>query len=145
MKRSVFFAVAVATFALLAVAAVAKDKGHTHAENAKASPYDLRQVMQHLSSSQQQIQTGLLMNNRLMVAKGAHAIAHHPMPKGGIKPYIKKNHAALKSTIRAMDEQVHNSAVSLFKQSSTASMLELQALNDRMVKGCISCHNAFRD
>ncbi len=101
--------------------------------------------MQHLSSSQQQIQTGILMNNRLMIKKGAIAIAHHPMPKGGIKPYIKKNHAALKGTIKTMDGLVHDSAVAIAKQSQTASMLELQVLNDKMVTGCVSCHNVFRD
>jgi len=75
-------------------------KGKTHAEKGKQSSFTLREVMQHLSASQQQIQTGLLMNNRLMIKVGAAAIQDHPMPKGGIKPYIKKNHAALKSTIK---------------------------------------------
>ena len=122
------------------------DQAHgTHAERGRPSDHTLKEVMQHLAASEQQIQMGLLMNNRLMVLEGAKAIAHHPSPKGGIKPYIKKNHAALKPTIQAMDKQVHSTAVSIAKQAGTASMLELQELHQTMVKGCISCHNVFRD
>ena len=116
-----------------------------HAHTAKDSPYTLLQVMQHLAASQQQIQTGLLMNNRLMIQKGAEAIAHHPKPKGGIRPYIKKNHKALQGTIKQMDQQVHQSAVEIAQTALTAPMLQLQALNNQMVTGCISCHNVFRD
>ena len=111
----------------------------------KPSNYTLLQVMQHLAASQQQIQAGLLMNNRLMIEKGAAAIASHPMPKGGIRPYIKKNHAALKSTIKTMDRQVHQTAVTLADKAQSATMIELQALNNTMVTGCISCHDVFRD
>jgi len=143
--KTLFTLFATITLGFGATWAVAGAPHDTHAQKGATSDYTLLQVMQHLSASQQQIQTGLLMNNRLMIAKGAGAIADHPMPKGGIKPYIKKNHAALKGTIHAMDAQVHKSAVALSKKASTATMLELQALNDKMVTGCISCHNVFRD
>ena len=117
----------------------------THATVATQSEFTLLEVMQHLASAQQQIQNGLLMNNRLMIAKGASAIADHPMPKGGIAPYIKKNHVALKQTIKAMDEQVHETAVTIATRADDASMLELQKLTHTMISGCISCHNVFRD
>ncbi len=125
--------------------ATANPPERQHVHEGQPSNYTLIQVMQHLSASQQQIQHGLLLNNRLMIAQGAKAIAHHPSPKGGIAPYIKRNHAALEATIQVMDEQVHKSAVMLFKKSATAPMLELQALNHQMVIGCMTCHNAFRD
>jgi len=128
-----------------AAAKQGEKKDEAHAHSGEPSNFTLLEVMQHLAASEQQIQTGLLMNNRLMVKKGAMAIAHHPMPKGGIKPYIKKNHDELKGTIKTMDSLVHDSAVELVKQADTASMLELNELNAKMVKGCISCHNVFRD
>lgn len=118
---------------------------HEHAHQAKPSDHTLRQVMQHLGAATQQIQLGLLMNNRLMIQEGAKAIAHHPAPKGGIAPYIKKNHEKLKPIIKEMDARVHDTALQMAEQSATGSMIELEALSDKMVLGCISCHNVFRD
>ena len=118
----------------------------THADNGAAvSDFTLKQVMQPLGASQNQLHLGLLSNNRLMIGKGAHAIAHHPMPKGGLKPYIKKNQKALMPTIKAMDTIVHDTAIELAKKADTAPLADLQKLNDRMVQGCISCHHMFRD
>lgn len=119
--------------------------GKTHADAGKQSEYTLKEVMQHLAAAQAEIQIGLLTNNRLMIQRGAHRIGNHPMPKGGIKPYIKKNIAALKPTIKKMDGLVHDSAVEIAKTAATAKMVDLQVLNNRMVTGCISCHNVFRD
>jgi hypothetical protein len=123
--------------------AYAEEPAHAHA--AEASDHTLREVMQQLATSMHQIQSGLLTNNRLLIATGAQGIAHHPAPKGGLKPYIKKNHKQLMPTIKLMDKQVHATAVEMFKTSKTASMTELQALNNTMVSGCISCHAVFRD
>ncbi|MCA9550905.1 MAG: hypothetical protein KC933_12800 [Myxococcales bacterium] len=118
---------------------------HAHAHGGPESPYTLKEVMQALALAEQQIQVGLLTNNRLMVAEGAKAIARHPRPKGGIEPYVKKPHDKLAETIQEMDKRVHGSAVSMFKSAKTASMLELQKLNDEMIRGCIQCHDLFRD
>ncbi len=123
-------------------AAAAKD---THAHEGEQSNFTLKEVMQHLGAAQSQLHLGLLSHNRLMIANGAKAIAHHPMPKGGLKPYIKKNHQQLMPTIKEMDQRVHSTAVEIFKRSDRATMVELQALNDRMVVGCLSCHELFRD
>ena len=138
-------ACATATLALSEEAEAPAEKATTHAPENEESDFTLLEVMNHLAASQQQIQTGLLMNNRLMIAKGAYAIAHHPHPKGGIEPYVKTQHGALKGTIEAMDSQVHGTAKSMLKQSANASMTELQDLNHQMISACISCHNVFRD
>jgi hypothetical protein len=122
-----------------------KGKGGHHGHGGKESNFTLKEVMQHLAAAEQEIQTGLLMNNRLMVKKGAKAIAHHPMPKGGIKPYLKKNHQEFTKVVKTMDKNVHQSAVEMAKVADTASMLDLQALNNKMTSGCIGCHNVFRD
>ena len=121
----------------------AKPVDHAHA--GPESAHSLKTVMQALALAEQQIQVGLLTNNRLMIGQGAKAIAHHPRPKGGIEPYIKKHQDKLAETIQAMDKRVHGSAVAIFKGSGSATMLELQRLNDEMVRGCIQCHDLFRD
>lgn len=103
------------------------------------------QVMHHLGAASQDIQWGLLTNNRLMIKSGATRIENHPKPKGGIKPYIKKNIAALGAMIKKVDAQVHGAASALAKKAEKGTMIELQMLNNDMVKGCIQCHSIFRD
>jgi hypothetical protein len=128
---------------VLLTAPVSAEEPHSH--EGPESPHDLKTVMQALALAEQQIQVGLLTNNRLLIAQGAKGVAHHPRPKGGIAPYIKKHQDKLAETIQLMDKRVHGSAVAIFKGSATASMLELQTLNDELVRGCIQCHDLFRD
>ena len=143
MKLSLSLALVLLSMFALGTWAYAEDQAHAH--KAEQSDHTLREVMQQLGTSVQQIQAGLLSNNRLLIATGAKGIAHHPAPKGGLAPYIKKNHKLLMPTIKKMDAQVHSTAVQMFKTSKTASMAELQALSNTMISGCISCHAIFRD
>lgn len=144
--------VAATTIALLAAGLVYAEQAPPHGadhptsvEKKAESPYTLREVMQHLGVATQELQTGLLMNNRLMIERGALGVADHPAPKGGIKPYIKKSTQGLEATIKQMDKQVHDTAVEIAAKAPKAKMLELAELNQRMVTGCIGCHDAFRD
>ena len=72
--KPLFTAIAAFTLVFAATYALAESPKETHAHKGEQSNYTLLEVMQHLSASQQQIQLGLLMNNRLMIAKGAAAI-----------------------------------------------------------------------
>jgi hypothetical protein len=134
---------------LLAPVALAGDKGtaekETHAASATDSDFTLKEVMDYLGVAQAELQLGLLTNNRLMIQHGAAAIADHPKPKGGIKPYLKKNRSKFMDVVKTMDRQVHDTAVEISTKAPTAKMIELQKLNDHMVRGCINCHNVFRD
>ncbi|MEQ9501640.1 MAG: hypothetical protein RIT81_32515 [Deltaproteobacteria bacterium] len=116
-----------------------------HGPKGGEAGYTLKHVMQHLDAAETELHRGLLMNNRLMIERGARAIADHPAPKGGLKPYIKKNHTKLMPTIASMDKQVHNTAKEIADQAQTAPILELHQLQTKMTNGCIGCHNLFRD
>ncbi|MBF0171574.1 MAG: hypothetical protein HQK87_10915 [Nitrospinae bacterium] len=137
-------------FALLLVAAPAfAQEGHdhhaTHADHAAPSGLTMKQVMGDLAAQLGRIQQGLLSGNRYMVQQGAEAIAAHPAPDGGIKPYVKKNAERLKETIPVMDRQVHQTATELAEKAMTAPMGELAAMSATITGGCVGCHDLFRD
>lgn len=120
---------------------------HAHGETPETEHADLNlmQVMHDLGSNLNRIQWGIMTNNRYMVEQGAAGIASHPMPKGGLKPYIKKNADMIKDAVPVYDEQVHKTAVQMKEQSTTATMLELQKMAATMGEGCVNCHDVFRN
>jgi hypothetical protein len=101
--------------------------------------------MEDLAANLSRIEYGILANNRLMIKEGAKGIAHHPSPKGGIQPYIKKNTKGLEQVIAKMDKQVHDNAVETAKGADSETMLKLQAKAGKIARGCVGCHNVFRD
>lgn len=154
MKFRVLIAIAAGLFTISGGAWASKSMEHSHgnehikkvmAEEGKQSDLTLLQVMQDLAFQLNRIQSGILTNNRYMIKQGALGIADHPAPKGGIKPYIKKNAEQIKTMVPAMDKQVHKTAVEMAEVADTASMLDLQKKADTIVTGCVSCHNLFRD
>ncbi len=120
---------------------------HTHGEPAESerAGLTLMQVMHDLAANLNRIQWGIMTNNRYMVEQGAAAIASHPMPHGGLKPYIKKNADMIKDTIPVYDEQVHTTAAEMKEKATTATMLELQKMAATIGDGCVNCHDVFRN
>ena len=120
---------------------------HAHAEPAENGHADLTliQVMHDLGSNLNRIQWGIMTNNRYMVEQGAAGIASHPMPKGGLKPYIKKNAGMIKDAVPVYDEMVHSTADQIKAGAATASMLDLQKMAATIGEGCVGCHEVFRN
>lgn len=121
---------------------------HSHGgdgHSAQESEFTLKEVMEDLAVNLSRIEYGILANNRLMIKEGAKGIAHHPNPKGGLKPYIKKDIKGKMKLITKMDKLVHDTAVETAKGADSEPMLKLQAKVDKLAKGCVSCHNVFRD
>jgi hypothetical protein len=111
----------------------------------KESDLTMMQVMHDLAFQLNRVEFGIMTQNRRMIEEGANAIATHPMPKGGIKPYLKKNQDQVKAVIPAMDATIHGSAADIASHASVAPMKDLQALYSVMAENCVSCHSVFRD
>ena len=120
---------------------------HAHAETAENGHADLTlmHVMHDLGANLNRIHWGIMTNNRYMVEQGAAGIASHPMPKGGLKPYIKKNADMIKDAVPVYDEMVHKTADEIKEKAATASMLELQKMAATIGEGCVNCHDVFRN
>ncbi|MDH5681238.1 MAG: hypothetical protein OEZ36_06610 [Spirochaetota bacterium] len=127
-----------------------KEKAELHmkkvlGETGKQSEYGLIIIMRDLARQIDRINTGLFTNNRYMIQKGAEAIAHHPIPKGGIKPYLRKNVDKVKTEIPIIDKNLHQTAIIISKKAKTASIRELHDLTVKMTSACVRCHQLFRD
>jgi hypothetical protein len=129
----------------------AKPEIHEHNHGAPGMPgksesnLTMMQVMHDLAFQLNRVEFGIMTQNRRMVEEGANAIANHPMPKGGIKPYLKKNAEQVKAVIPAMDANIHGTATDIASQAAVAPMKDLQALYSVMAENCVSCHSVFRD
>lgn len=110
-----------------------------------SSHYTLQQVMHDLAFNISRINQGIFTNNRLMIKNGADAIAAHPKPKGGIKPYIKKNRSEVMNVVPVMDKMVHQTALDMAKIAETADMNKLLEMSHKISSGCVGCHDMFRD
>lgn len=148
-----------AAAALLVMGTAARAEEHSHNHGAEpANPHaqaalgdkgrddlNLMQVMHDLGANLNRIQWGIMTNNRYMVEQGAAGIASHPMPKGGLKPYIKKNADMIKGAVPVYDEMVHKTAVQIKEKAATAPMQDLQKMAATIGEGCVSCHDVFRN
>ncbi len=156
-----FFPMLAAALIIMGTTAFAAEHSHSHAAK-PADPHahsheeaaagekgredlTLMQVMHDLASNLNRIQWGIMTNNRYMVEQGAAGISSHPMPKGGLKPYIKKNADMIKDTIPVFDEQVHTTASEMKEKAAIATMLELQKMANTIGEGCVNCHDVFRN
>lgn len=132
-------------FLLAGPRAIVADDAHNHGTEPKAmSDLTLKQVMQGIQGDLGRIVYGVSVDNMHLVAQGARGIAHHPMPKGGMKPYITKNADKLPAMIPKMDEMVHQSAVKIAKAADEGDREAVVDHLSTMVKGCVACHQMFR-
>lgn len=114
-------------------------------KKAKQPDLSLKEIMLDLAFQINRIEYGILTNNRYMIEQGAKAIANHPIPKGGIKPYLRKNMNMIKLKIPEMDKNIHQTAIKISESVQTLTMLEVQKMTDTIMKSCVTCHNHFRD
>ncbi|SHK22601.1 hypothetical protein [Thermocrinis minervae] len=115
-------------------------------EHTQESDMTFRQVMQLVNQATISILQGFLFNNDYLIISGAQQIVHHPMPKGGPIRYIDPSRR--EEFIKAMptfEEQVHGSAERLVKFIREGRREEAYEEYMKMVRGCMACHQMFRD
>jgi hypothetical protein len=147
MNRKAFLAPLALTVAM-SVGAEENDHLSDHAKEMMQegnSDYTLIQIMHDLALQVNRIEFGILTNNRYMIEQGAKAITTHPSPAGGIKPYLRKNADSIKKQIPVMDKNIHQTAEKIASAAKSASMAELQDMNNKIMTNCVACHNLFRD
>ncbi len=106
----------------------------------------LPEVMKNLEEATIKILKGFLWDNDQWIIKGAHIIANHPEPKGGMLNYVRpeRRTEAFKKYLERLDKLVKESAEdieTLTKHNKKA--LAADRFND-MLKACNSCHAVFR-
>lgn len=145
MPQRILIVLTAVLFLLADPRAIVADDAHAHGMGQKAmSDQTLKQVMQGIQGDLSRIVYGVSVDNMHLVAQGARGIAHHPMPKGGMKPYITKNADKLPAMIPKMDEMVHQSAVKIAAAAGAGDRDAVVSHLSTMIKGCVACHQTFR-
>ena len=108
--------------------------------------YNLAQVMETLEKATIKILKGFLWDKDKWIIEGAHTIANHPEPKGGMLQYVRpeRRTEAFGRYLERLDKLVRESAQdieTLTKHKKKA--LAADRFND-MLKACNSCHAVFR-
>lgn len=144
MRRAM--TVMMATVVVSASGVYAEEAGHGH-EGGGAAMTDasLIQVMHDLAAEMNRLQFGLFTGNRYQIERAARSIASHPTPKGGVKPYVKKNGDQIKAMVPEIDASIHGAAAAIADTARTAPIATLAARYSEIATGCVNCHLMFRD
>jgi len=147
MKRLAIITLA----AMLSVSAVyASTGGQEAAKSGKNSSGEwahapLIQVMHDLAFNFSRLQFGIFTNNRPMIKDGASAIAVHPFPEEGIRPFLKKRGKEAEPIIPESIGAIKKTAAQLADAADKATMLELQQKANVIAEICVGCHDLYRD
>jgi len=126
---------------------------HTHStqtvnqivKSKKASHMTYKQMMQQMGESYKMLQTGVLTQNRDLIALGADLIQNHPAPK--TKPWLimpEEEQEAFRESLIAYDKLLHQSAHEIIK-ALDEDMYEVNNKVFEMSNHCISCHTLWQN
>ncbi len=106
----------------------------------------LPEVMKTLELSTIKILKGFMWDNDKWIIEGAHTIANHPVPQGGMLKYVRpeRRTEAFKKYLERLDRLVKEAAqdIEILTKNNKKS-LAADRFND-MLKACNSCHAVFR-
>ncbi|MDC9728610.1 MAG: cytochrome c [Methyloprofundus sp.] len=123
--------------------AIAISSCATYAET-NEDPMVLREIMQGMQLSMQQIEQGIAEKDWDLVSQNAFAIADHPAPplleKLRIFAYINTDLGEFKE----LDKQTHGSAKELAELALREDKAQLQATFTHLQESCVQCHEEFR-
>ena len=104
----------------------------------------LKEIMQGLSSSMNQLSDGIFLEDYSKIEKAAKDIANHPKAKSQL-PLILKTLGFSIAKFKSIDGTVHNSATEIGKIAHKKNINEISKKFNIAMNACISCHTQFRD
>ncbi|NPA52661.1 MAG: hypothetical protein GXO22_07175 [Aquificae bacterium] len=108
--------------------------------------YNLAEVMKTLEEATIKILKGFLWDNDQWIIEGAHIIANHPEPEGGMLKYVRpeRRTQAFGKYLERLDKLVRETAQDIETLTKHKKKgLAADRFND-MLKACNSCHAVFR-
>jgi cytochrome c556 len=106
----------------------------------------LVQVMQEILADYQSIAAAIAVDNGELAAESARRLANHPLPRGGMLPYLPLDKVNSKdlSALPGMEETVEGGATRLAEAAERGDMAEAATHLSRIMSGCVGCHQVFR-
>lgn len=146
MKNTKFL-IAASLSAILATSLVAQFKSTDEMlKTMKKEDITYAQLMSGMQMASNNIQSGIISMNKILVDRGINFIRTHPAPRK--KPWVimkKEDQKAFKSTLlvydKQMDEDVFAIEKALNKKDWSKAMDAAQGLNNT----CLSCHLSWKN
>lgn len=119
--------------------------------NALSSPPEpdttkpLRPLMVGFTQDMDRIATGLWHEEYNLIRQGARGIAQHPKIPPSQLAQIKETLGEQFQTFVRYDKRVHRTATELVRAAEARNWSEILNLHERLTRGCVSCHTAYRD
>ena len=105
----------------------------------------LKDVMQGLNTSMQDVTYGILMNDYDQISKSAREIAVHPTPDPALLKKVVAHLGSDMPQFKGFDKQVHDSALAMEQAAMARDQEALLEHHNQILRGCVGCHESFRD
>jgi len=105
----------------------------------------LRPLMVGLAQDMDRIATGLWHEEYDLIRQGARGIAQHPKIPPSQLAQIKQALGEQFQTFVQYDKRVHHTATELVSAAEARDWSGILDLHERLKRGCVSCHTAYRD
>lgn len=108
-------------------------------------PTSLKAIMQDLRDNLVDITDGLVADDLGLVARGAAGIADHPRIPAGQVQRVAEELGEDMPIFKRLDTWVHDLALEIKVAAETSDRSAIAANYQKMMEGCMACHNAFKD
>ena len=105
----------------------------------------LKPLMVELAQDMDRIATGLWHGDYDLIQQGARGIAQHPTIPPSQLATIKTALGDPFSTFVEYDKTVHRTASTLVDAAEAKNWTKVLKAQERLQRGCVTCHTAFRD
>lgn len=105
----------------------------------------LRPLMITLAQDMDRIATGLWHEDYDLIREGARGIAQHPKIPPDQIATIKTTLGEEFQTFVQYDKRVHATAANLVTAAEARNWSKILTTHERLQRGCVGCHTAFRD
>lgn len=104
------------------------------------------QLMQGMAIAKNNIDTGVISMNKMLVDTGIYFIRNHPAPK--TKPWVimgKDDQAGFKSMLVFYDKKMDEDVEAIEKAVIEKDWMKALEASQELSNSCISCHTAYKD
>lgn len=105
----------------------------------------LRPLMVGLAQDMDRIATGLWHEEYDLIQQGAQNIAEHPKISPSQLATLKQALGTQFQTFVQYDKSVHHTATELVEAAEARDWSSILNLHERLKRGCVTCHTAYRD
>ncbi len=112
----------------------------------KKEDISYRQLMNGMAMAKNNIDTGIISMNKMLVSRGIDFIRTHPAPRK--KPWIimeKDEQAGFKSMLVFYDKKMDEDVDAIEKAVDDKDWLKALEASNELSNSCITCHIAYKD